>query len=766
MANSNSYIKSRKHDSAGRSPSAGIIAAAAALATLGLPAVAQTQTPGARTAPSLKEVTVEGSRSTGYEPAQVSSPKFTQPLVDTTQTISVIKEQVLQEQGATTLTEALRNVPGAGTFYAGENGNTSTGDAIYMRGFDTSNSIYVDGVRDVGSISRDVFNTEQVEVTKGPASTDYGRSAPTGAINMVTKQPSLADSFGASLGAGSGSYKRSTVDWNKSLTGMGGAAFRLNAMVQDAGVAGRDRVANDRWGIAPSFAFGLNTDTRTYLNVLHVKQSNVPDGGVPTIGLPGYSNTDARLNAGRPVDPSRFYGTSADHDDVTADMVTLRVEHDFTPDTTLRNTTRWGRTKQDYLLTAFMTLSSNNSSNPADWTVSRSLPTFKNQVNDIVTNQTNLTTKLATGSVRHELSTGVEITREKQSNYGTGTTGAWPNASLYDPQVPSSGLNWSRNGADSKGSTDTFALYAFDTLKFNEQWQANAGLRLDRYKTQYDARAVCGGRSGPACGSNPAGTVLPSAVGLEASDTLLSWKIGGLYKPAPNGSVYVNYALSQQPPGGANFTLSTAANNANNPNMDPQKAKTAEMGTKWELMDKRLLLTGALFRTEITNEIVTNPDGTVGQTGKKIVQGLELGATGQITPAWGVTAGYTLQDTKVDTGATVAQDGSSGLTYTPKNAFSLWTSYQFPFGLTLAGGARYSGGLKRGTDGAVGTPNFTDAYWVFDAMASYRINKNADIQLNFYNLFDKEYVGAINKSGYRYFPGTPRSVRVSANFRF
>lgn len=230
--------------------------------------------------------------------------------------------------------------------------------------------------------------------------------------------------------------------------------------------------------------------------------------------------------------------------------------------------------------------------------------------------------------------------------------------------------------------------------------------------------------------------------------------------------MYVNYALSQQPPGGANFTLSTAANNANNPNMDPQKAKTAELGTKWELMDKRLLLTGALFRTEITNEIVTNPDGTVGQTGKKIVQGLELGATGQITPAWGVTAGYTLQDTKVDTGATVAQDGSSGLTYTPKNAFSLWTSYQFPFGLTLAGGARYSGGLKRGTDGAVGTPNFTDAYWVFDAMASYRINKNADIQLNFYNLFDKEYVGAINKSGYRYFPGTPRSVRVTANFRF
>jgi catecholate siderophore receptor len=125
-----------------------------------------------------------------------------------------------------------------------------------------------------------------------------------------------------------------------------------------------------------------------------------------------------------------------------------------------------------------------------------------------------------------------------------------------------------------------------------------------------------------------------------------------------------------------------------------------------------------------------------------------------------------VQNTKVDTGANVAADGSNGLTYTPKNAFTLWTSYRFPFGLTLGGGARYSGGLRRGTDGAVGTPNHTEAYWVFDAMASYRINKHVDLQLNVFNLFDKDYVAAINKSGYRYFPGAPRSVRLTANFKF
>lgn len=781
------YIKSRKHGAAAPAPKAGLVAATA-IAVLGMPALAQNAPAPTVT---LKEVTVEAPREAGYEPSQLSSPKFTQPLVNTTQTISVVKEQVIKEQGATTLTEALRNVPGVGTFYAGENGNTSTGDAIYMRGFDTSSSIYVDGVRDVGALSRDVFNTDQVEVTKGPAGTDYGRSAPTGAINMVTKQPNMTDSFGGSLGFGSGSYKRTTIDLNRSLSHDNGTAFRLNAMVQDAGVAGRDQVKNDRWGLAPSFAFGLNTDTRVFLNLLHVKQSNVPDGGVLTLGLPGYSAPDRSnypgyrsfLNSASRVDSSNFYGTASDHDDVTADMATLRLEHDIAPGTTLRNTTRWGQTKQNYLLSAFMatgysqnattgawtpgSLLTPNPADPSTWTMSRNINT-KDQVNRILTNQTNLTTAFETGSIKHSLSTGLELTREEQTNYGLATTGVVPTVSIYNPDSSVSLPSYARNGADSKGTTDTVALYAFDTLQFNDQWQANMGLRWDHYKTKYNAMAVCTATSTTQpCGTNPAGTVVPTTSdGLQASGNLVSWKAGLLYKPAPNGSVYVNYALSQQPPGGSNFALSAAANNAGNPNMAPQKAKTAEVGTKWELMDKRVLLTGALFRTEITNEIVTDSDGTISQTGKKTVQGLELGATGQITPAWGVTAGYTIQNTKVDTGANVAQDGSSGLTYTPKNALSLWSSYQFSSGLTVGGGARYSGGLKRGTDGAVGTPNYTESYWVFDAMASYRINKNVDIQLNVFNLFDKQYVAAINKSGYRYFPGIPRAARVTANFSF
>ncbi len=300
----------------------------------------------------LPVVNVKATRNP-YKADAMQSPKFTQSLLDTPQTINVIGKEIIQQQGATTLTEALRNSPGVGTFYVGENGSTSTGDAVYMRGFDAAGSIFVDGVRDLGSISRDVFDTEQVEVIKGPDGTVYGRTTPTGAINMASKQPLLDNRMAATLAYGGWSRKRGTVDWNQAIGEH--AAFRLNVMDQNSGVPGRDTVKNDRWGIAPSLAFGLGTPTTVYLDFLHITQNNIPDGGVPTIGLPGYSSPDpARpfLSDATTVDPSNFYGTAADHDDVKSDMATLIVQHELSGSAALHDTLRWGRTREHYLLRA------------------------------------------------------------------------------------------------------------------------------------------------------------------------------------------------------------------------------------------------------------------------------------------------------------------------------------------------------------------------------------------------------------------------------
>jgi catecholate siderophore receptor len=791
-------IKSRKHATVRALPTIGT--AAATLFALAAPALAQT------TSNTLREIQVEESVG-DFKVDQSANPKFTAPLIDTPQTVQVIPEALMREQGATTLTEALRNTPGAGAFYLGENGSTSTGDSIYLRGFDASGSIFVDGIRDLGTISRDVFNIDQIEVVKGPSGTDIGRSSPTGYINLITKKPTLENSFTGSLSYGSADFGRGTIDWNRVIGNADGSgtAFRLNAVAEDGGVPGRDMVNNKRGAIAPSLAWGLNTPTRVFLDYLYVKQDNVPDGGVPTIGLPGYTSPDALainsptlrrtfLNTAAPVASSNFYGTSSDFDHVTANMFTARVEHDITPDMTVRNITRYGKTDQDYMLTSFMLggltatrvgtsntyrgtvpavtsgfIATPNPALPSTWTVTRNLPTNKDQENTILVNQTSLSSKFNTGSFSHTANVGLELMSESQeaSNFfapgfaSVNTTfapaGSWPVASLYNPNPYVTGYNRIANGTGSYGKTDTVSVYGFDTMKINAQWQVTGGLRFDHYSTSYSATAL----------TLPARTITPTD--LDTSGDLWTGKIGLVYKPAENGSVYLAYGTSAQPPGGANFALAAAGtgNSASRTDFKPQESSTTELGTKWDVLNKKLALTAALYRTEVTNEVVQDPTTLLYyQTGKKQVQGIELGVAGAITDRWGISAGYTTMDTSITNGPAVTASGADVLAYTPKNAFSLWTSYELPFGLTIGGGARYNGKLERGTDSAIGTPAYTDAYWVFDAMASYRLTKNVDIQLNVYNLLDKQYVASINKSGYRYLPGIPRSARITANFAF
>ena len=764
------YIKSRKHAIARTLPQFGSAAAAATLVALALPAVAQT-TPAAGT--TLREVQVE-STAENFKADRASSPKFTQPLLDTPQTITVIKKEVLQEQGATTLTEALRNTPGI-TFQMGENGNTTTGDAIFLRGFDTSGSIFIDGARDIGTVSRDMFNIESVEVIKGPASADVGRTAPTGYINLVSKVPLAENIFGGSITVGSGDTKRVTADINRVLNESGSMAFRLNLMKQDSGVAGRDYVQNKGWAIAPSLAFGLNTPTRVYLQYLHADANNRPDGGIPTTGLDGFylAQLAARGRNGPRVDTSNYYGSLSDHNDTTADMFTVRVEHDFGQGVTLRNLTRWGKTDQDLVLTAPFSSGplTPNVFNPLTWST-RVLPQGKIQRNEILTNQTNVTAELMTGSIKHTISAGVELTREEQTNHtvaaiidrtnGQLVSGVYQAyTGMYMPNVNRPVVPVLPNGALTEGKNSTIAAYLFDTMKFNEQWLLTGGLRFDRYRTNFFTLSA------------PLANGTQTATTQEKSDNLVTGKVGLVYKPASYASIYAAYATGAQPPGG-NFTFPTTLNtaNINNLNVDPQESRTAELGTKWDLLDNRLALTAAAFRTINKNEQVqVDSFGTFEQYGKTRVQGLELSATGQITPAWQLIAGIARTDTKILEGlrTSTTQSGAQ-IRYSPKLTATLWTSYKFPFGLTLGGGARYVSTQQRGTTNAAitATSFFPEipSYSVFDAMASYDINKNVSIQLNVFNLADKFYLARVNNGGNRLVMGTPRSANLSANFKF
>ncbi|MEJ0087023.1 MAG: catecholate siderophore receptor Fiu [Pseudomonadota bacterium] len=745
------------------------IALAVSLALAAAASNAQAQT--AEEAKTLPKVSVQAAEE---EPTpkvdRVSSPKFTQALVDTPQTISIVSSQVLSQQGATSLSQALRNTPGV-TFLLGENGNTATGDSIFMRGFDTQGSIFIDGIRDLGSVTRDTFNTEQVEIAKGPAGPDYGRSAASGYVNLASKVPGVENFASGTASYGTSSNGRITGDVNHRVDGTG-TAFRLNVMGQDGDVDGRDYIERKGWALAPSLAFGLESDTRAYFYLLHTESDNTPDGGVPTIGLDGFYNAafdTGGANAG--VDPARvdrdnWYGLVSDFEEVKGTMFTARIEHDFSDNVSIRNTSRYGKLRQFYVLTGVNALTVTNP-NPDLWTVARTRQS-KFQENTLLTNQTNVTANLLLGGMQHNITGGFEFIDEEQYNpvyVGLGTP-ITP-ANLYHPNRNDVQPGYApvRNGVYTRGETQTAGVYVFDTVSFTEQWQFTAGFRVDSFDTDFDSAALSTATSHPTL---PVGTLVP--VSLQADDTLFSYKTGLVFKPLENGSIYLSYATSQQPPGGANFQLSTAANNANRSDLKPTEGSNIELGTKWELRDGALAVTAALFSSANKDELIPDAvDPTLFvQVGKREVKGIELGLVGKITDNWEISAGLAKMDTEVSRGS-ATQTGSQ-INWSPELTFSSWTTYHTPFGLSFGGGVRYVDTVARSINNAAipATTNLYQApdYWVVDAMASYAINDKVSLQLNGYNLTDELYIASLNNSGARYNPGSPRSALLTVNFTF
>ncbi len=713
---------------------------------------------------SLPAMTVKANADVPYKVEKSANPKFTQPLIDTPQTVQVIKKEILQEQGAASLMEALRNTPGI-TMQLGENGSTSAGDTFQMRGFSTQTATFVDGVRDLGAITRDVFNLEQIEVVKGPAGSDIGRGSQSGYINLISKLPSLDSLNQASIGYGTADKKRLTADINQKFSDNG--AFRINVMAADGGVDGRDTVHNTSYAVAPSVAFGLNSPTRLFLYSQHVRQDNVPDGGIPTIGIDGFYNATAAIRNGSRVDTKNFYGSKNDYEKVDADMLTAKVEHDFGGGTVLRNLTRYGKTSMDRVLTGINTIAATNLNDPSTWTVSRSRQRT-DQVNEIFANQTTLNTEFSTAGLQHSLVTGLEFLYEKQDAKSFSTAGRTiPAANLYNPNSSESLVTPYSVGGYTNGSTATAAAYVFDTLKLTESFHLNGGVRFERYKTETESVSVT---QNTTTGAITAVTPFSG----EQSDNLLSWKVGALYKPASNGSIYGAYATSYTPPGSANFALSSSATNQSNAAMDPQKTVNIEIGTKWDLFDKRLNLTAAWYRTENDKQVSYNAlDNTYSQYGKTRVEGIELAAVGQITNFWQVSAGVaTMETTALDNYSYSSTTGlttqTSGVRWSPDLTATLWTSYTLG-DFTLGGGARYVSEQKRLVTGdnpaTTNMPNIP-SYWVADMMAAYKLNKNVNLRLNVYNLFDKEYISTLNNSGARMTLGTPRSAMLTANFQF
>lgn len=670
----------------------------------------------AAAAPTVSPLNVDAAQ------AQAASPKLTQPLLDTPQTIAIVPADVIRQQGATTLRDVLRNVSGI-SMQAGE-GGTPNGDQLTLRGFSARTDIFIDGVRDIGGYSRDPFNLEQVEVAKGPASAYTGRGSTGGSINQVSKKPHLADFGAGDVGVGTDQFRRATLDVNRVIDAEDGIAMRINLMGHSADVPRRDQVYNRRWGVAPSLALGLGTPTRITLSHLYMGQDNMPDYGIPWVPDDNVPLTDY---AGRPapVDLANWYGISArDFEEITANITTAIVEHDFSPATTLTNTFRRGEVERRSVVTAPRFASTTG-------TDIRGGGKVRDSRDSILTNQTNLTLRLGQGPVRHTIATGLELTRERYHNEPYSVADG-AHTDLYDPDPNRA---YTPNDAPLPAEVavgDTAAVYAFDTIEFGEHWMVSAGLRHDRFELDF--------REAPDAFSR--------------TDEMTSGRAALIYKPSANGSLYVGYATAFNP------SAEGLGLRADEADLDPEETRTFEAGVKWNLADPRVTLGAAVFRTEKTN---ARTDGLPGDPptvleGEQRVDGLELSAAGQFAPGWTIMTAYTWLDGEIVASNDPAEQGSR-TPNTPEHSFSLWSTYTIAR-LTVGGGAFYVG--ERFSNAR--NDRMADGYWLTDAMAAYEVSDAVAVRLNLYNLADEAYFD--NIGGGHLIPGQGRSATVTLSYDF
>lgn len=672
-------------------------------------------------------LTVTGERGSELKPEAAQAVKLDLDLQHTPQSITVMNEDLLRTTGAFSLRDALRSAPGV-TMAAGEGGRT--GDSLTIRGFQAHSDTYVDGLKDNGQYFRDTFNTQQVEVLKGPSGLLFGRGVTGGAVNLVTKKPSDTWTGDASATVGSESLYR--IDG-----GIGGPvvkdvlAARLDAYYTSS-ESFRD-IELERWGVAPSATWHLLPTTDLTVRYLHQFEDSMMDYGIPVLN---------RRPA--PVSHENYYGFRDDNfQEFTVDMVTATVDHRFDEQFTLRAAGRFADYERFYMADI-----------PGAVTAGLAVPISQSlRLNDQQNTLANL-----------ELAYNDTIDQRKLS-VAVGADGSWeeyafkgkddnPNAAnvdLFNPQQPGhnpgapTGLTGPLN-QNNRTRADNYAAYAMLAYEFVKDWTAILGVRVDRFHARFT--------DGPHVGTGNTPQPLPNPIVREQTDTMVNPRAGLVWDPLPELSLYASYSTSSNP------TAETFGLNANADNLDPERTANYEVGAKTELFDRALLLTAAVFRLEKTDMRTPDPNGGPINVldGEQRTDGVEFGAAGSIAKDWNVFAGYAYMLAEITHSNTAGQGGTTPIN-APKHSGSVWITYDLGLGFDVGVGCtatswRYAGGTQ-----ATRLPGYAR----FDAGAGWT-GRTWFARLNVFNLADTEYFDA-GSTNYVY-PGAPINGQLTVGARF
>ena len=660
--------------------------------------------------------------------------KITQEISDIPQAITVIPEGLLEDQNATTLKDGLRNVPGL-TFNAGEGGRI--GDNMNIRGFYSFGDLYVDGIRDTAQYNRDLFNVTQVDVLRGAASMLFGRGQAGGVINEVTKTPFLMNKSNAAVTAGSYDYYRGTADMNVVLNQESSTAFRLNAVAQDA-KSSRDVVQNKTLGFAPTVTYGIGTDNQVSLSYYYLDTNNTPDFGV------GFVN-------GKPLNTATgFSGTNQDYEKNTTQLTTLSQQYTFDKDTSLNTKIRYSHYDRSLW---------SNKGRSALPVTALALANPRGGEESTFAFQSDFNKRFSTGSIGHELLTGVEVYNENAERYSYDTTGCTADVIRnnvivrdtckygYGNQVktPSSQVNYKGN---------TASIYAQDMVEVYTGWKVMGGIRYDSLRANYQA-------------PGSATTFGPSRqANLNFGEQ--SYRAGLLYQPTLNSNYYLTWSDSFNPTADL-YQLSAGTG------YPAERSAVSELGAKWNVTDDGLALRAALYQAVKKWERNTDINSTSSiDSVKRHTNGFELELTGSITDKWDIFSGGALMSSIIDdqgySGTTRQNPNLVGMRSrnAPAYTYNVWTTYKvaqnWKFGGGVFGvGQRQVYGLSTGT-GPI-TANQVPAYARVDAMLQYDI-KEYSLKLNVMNLLNTTNYESVYVNGGFAIPGTLRSYQLQAVVRF
>lgn len=724
-------------------------AVALAAASLAGSALAQTANPVPAPTATAGSV-LEEVRVIDFRGQQMDGIKYTRDLKDTPRIISVLPSDLLEEQNVTSIKDALRNIPGI-SLQAGE-GNPPGGDQLKIRGFNARDDLNVNGTRDLGNYFRDPFYIDQLEVVKGPNSAFSGRGSAGGTINFVTKKPSLEAFNRAEISVGTDSYFRATADLNRPIDD--DSAVRINLMRHQSDKPGRDVAEESRYGLYAAYTWGFKGPTQITADFLHTRQDDLPDAGLPL------DRTNVLGNGGvlpPGLDFDNFYGHLDDYKKVTVNQVGLSVQHSFGNGLVLRNQTRISQVKNDSIT---------SSPRIVNLTTARGDTKPRDQTDDGFNNQTDLLWSFSTGSVQHDMVTGVEVARYTYENRRRRDTQG-PSTSLYNPALRVLGAATPvYDGTVYSFQTEELGIYALDTMKLSDRWELSLGGRWDSVRAEANRRGFTG-----ALAANNTDHV--------RKDTEFSWSTGLVYKLRPDTSLYAAYGNAYNISGsfdrnqvqlaGGGATEAVVGPTFNTP---PEKVQAIELGAKWDI-GSDLDLNMAVFRTETTEGRfpAAVPGAVTIPNVEYHINGFEVLAAGNLSKRWKLYGGYTYLDSKVTAAPTNPFAVGQGLGGTPQHTFNLFTTYDVTPQWTLGGGLQHVSEQTSGVEPSPPAGNANrvvriPAYTVADLYATYKFSPKTQVRLNLFNAFDKRYIQQLAEGGGQGIPGPGRQFIVTLRHDF